>query len=362
MKPNFFAFDAIAYSIQAGATHIPTFARRGWAGIALVVVSGAFFLTNLVNLANGFADPEFADFFYRAFAEVQNYFNASAGSTGSYDGLTDEDAQLIGSFFTFYGAYFIGLILMVPGFVDVYRRSAGLPVSEGSLPTFGAAEWNLIIIYILLTLLTLPFVLLVGGAAVALGALAFMAEVPWLAIFPGIAALVVMVWFSIRIALIPAHVALTGGISFFEAFTLVQGRAWKFLGTSFLFGAVMGALTIGVSYFGQGLDFLLFFGSSLILGTVLSFYRMVATTAFHGRIASERRGLRSDGELVQADELEDDIEDFVEDDEPEADDDGDLLDIMDEAASVDTAEESPSQSFGQPMRRREPGFVPRRLR
>jgi len=361
MKPNFFAFDSIVYALQAGFTQIPTFLRRGWLGAAVMLLAGAFFFSNALSLTQGIADPEFADFFYRLFDSFQQFFSGAAAGQDPLASLPDEERRVIGSFFLAYGGYLVGLILLIPGIVDVYKSSAGQPTSESMVPSFGRTEWNLLIAYVLRFILMLVFILIVGGLGAALIAGAGGSDMPGLMAIPVIALVAAIIWFVVRVTLIPAHVVLTDQISFGEAFGLASGRVWKLFGTFFLFNIVLALLTFGLSYVGQGLDFLLFFGASLIVSAVVGIYQSVASLAIEGRIAGDLLGLRSDGELVQAaaEAVEDDVEEIVETAENVFEDVAEDI-----AADVDAAAEpaAPRSAFGEPMSRREPGFVPRRLR
>ncbi|MEM9839983.1 MAG: hypothetical protein AAF830_12635 [Pseudomonadota bacterium] len=360
MRPNFFAFDALAYALQAGITQIPLFLRRGWLGMLIIFSALAYFLTKMSVFGEGFGDPEFADFFYRMFSEFVSAFDGHDGE-GPYDGMNEEDIEVLGAVFLFYGATLFGGILAIPGFVDIFRVAAKREPSPGFLPTFGKAEWYLIIAYVLVVILTILFFLIVGGLAAILTAGAVAIDMPWLGAIPITAAVIAVIWFGIRTALIPIHAALTESIAFGEAFNLVRGRAWKFLGTSILYSIILGMLTIGLQYVGTAGDLLVFFGSSLIISVLVGLYQYVSQSALYGRIAADLLGMTAEDEedaLEEAVETAGDVVDEIIAPMETAD----ASEVLAEEPLTADAAAKPTPSFGQPMKRRDPGFVPRRLR
>lgn len=364
MNRNFFAIDALAYGLQSGITQIPLFLRRGWLGVAVFLVSSFGLSGATINLTNGFMDPEFSDAVY----EFVDGFAAAFQEGGDprdqnpFANMPDEERVFFGSYMLALFGQFLGIILMVPGFVDLYKTAAGRQPGEGNLPSFGKAEWAVVVAVLLVLAVSIGFaiaVLIPVGGLIALGAVT---ENPIFFVLAGALAVVLAIWFQVKLLLIPAHAALREEVAFGDGFTLAKGSFWKLLGTYLLVGFVLALISALFDILGVATDAFLGYGASIAIVSVYTVYAYVAQTATYGRIASDLMGLQSDGELVQADGADEDLEDFIQDDEPDTADEGDGLDVLNEAASVDVAERDPNQSFGQPMRRREPGFVPRRLR
>ncbi|MEM1381336.1 MAG: hypothetical protein AAGH41_12010 [Pseudomonadota bacterium] len=369
MKRNFHAIDAIAYALQAGFTAIPTFLRRGWLGVVVFLASIAVFAGSLMQAEDAFAEADFAAVVYQFGAMAEGFV-----SDGTYDedvdpfeGLTDEDRQLIGTILLAWVAQFVGIILMVPGFVDVYRGAAYREPGGSFVPSFGRAEISLVVAYILSFLASIAFIIVSAIPAGIIGAVFAAIEVPAAIVLPVIAWIVAVIWFSLRISLIPANAAITGQVAFGEGFSLTGGRVWKLFGTYVLLGFVFWLISLLFGVLGLAADLTIGIGFSLVVNALLTIYYYIASTAFYGRITSDLSGLSpvDDGEGAM------DLDDIASDDADETEP-ADALPV--EAALAMTTRmvppqkaaaprtQKPQQSYGEPMRLRDPAYVRRRLR
>lgn len=353
MKPNFHAIDAIAYALRSGITKLPVFVRRGWLGVAVFVAAILVFAGTMMEAAETFEDLDAGEIVYEFSAQMDAFFSGEPYERDydPFEGLDDEEEQFLGAFFLAMFGQFLGLILMVPGFVDLYRAAAGRTPPAGWLPGFGRAEWSLIVAVILSFLALVAFMMVAAIPAAGLAYLAYLIEFPVALVLVVLAFAVAVIWFQIRIALVPAHAALREEVAFGDGFALTRGRFWKLLGTLILFAVIMWLISTLFSFLGMAGDFMLAFGASFAVNTLVSIYYYVAATGLYGRIAADLMGLDPDGEEgVGADDDAD--EDLVEDG---------TFDLDADAASEDRRPRGEAR-YGQPMRRSDPAYVPRRLR
>ncbi|MCQ8185433.1 hypothetical protein [Parvularcula maris] len=292
MKRNFQAIDAIAFAFGFGFKGFSILLRLGWPtillyGIGIGIIAHAFGGAEAILAPYAVAMQELG---VDVGAAVAGWIGttSSAGSTVTYDEASPAET------FALLAVSLGSSILMVPAYTALIRASAGREPRGGVLPLFGRAELYLIAGWILAYLLFVLVMLVLTGAAIggffgAAAALGGPESVP-AAIIGGVlgfAAILTLIWFSVRLYLWPGIAAVTEDLSLKRGFGLSGGRFWKLLGSFILFALLIGVLSLVVQMVMLGL-----FATDLVIPALglyglLMLYMTSAQMGFYGRIIGD---------------------------------------------------------------------------